>query len=67
MDSFLDGITSIGICFFLGGEEAALEAIFVFIMSGGEEHLLWIESQATQYLGHSQTRIFLKLVKIYKV
>tara|TARA_R110001592_G_C13165382_1_gene749337 strand:- start:319 stop:564 length:246 start_codon:yes stop_codon:yes gene_type:complete len=50
VDSFLDSISSICICFLLGGEDAAHEAVLGVIVSGGEEHwslafvLRWINA-----------------------
>lgn len=53
VDPFLDGVPSILGGFGLGGEEAALEAVPVVIVSGREEHLQWIASLAKQDLGVS--------------
>lgn len=53
VDPFLDSISSICVGFGLGGEEAALEAVPVVIVSGREEHLQWIASLAKQDLGVS--------------
>ena len=38
VDSFFDSIPGISICFLLGGEEAALEAVLAVIVGGGKEH-----------------------------
>ncbi len=58
VDSFLDSFPSVLVGFSLSGEEATLEAVLVVIVCGREEHLLWIESQATQDLGQSRTIFF---------
>lgn len=38
VDSLLDSLSSIRVCFFLGGEEAAPDAALVGIVGGGEKH-----------------------------
>ena len=65
VDSFLDSISSICVGFFLGGEEAALEAVLGVIVSGGEEHQsshlrLVLSSPLEFELGAKSDKNFLK-------